>query len=183
MSPTIELAAAVSESLFGSDHLDEKEREMLGKEYEFVNGKPEARKMGSLRHGGVGSRLLIKLGVHVEANNLGGVYGAVTTYLIGGNDRFDGAADRYHQRLLCQRRDAGADGHARLFRPAAATTRSDSGRQVSSYCFGLGPDLTPFRYKLVRNSAACSEFRLRIASIAISAFFISIFRTIPSLSS
>jgi len=87
MSPTIERATAVSEALFENGLSDEKEREMLGKEYEFVNGKPEARKMGSSKHGGVGSRLIVKLGAYVEANNLGGVYGADTTYLIGENDR------------------------------------------------------------------------------------------------
>ena len=109
MSATIERAAAASEPLFGNGYLDEKEREMLGKEFEFVNGKPEARKMGSSRHGGVGSRLLIKLGAYVEARNLGGVYGADTTYLIGENDRLPdvfiatGAAIFYSclDRIIC----------------------------------------------------------------------------------
>lgn len=87
MSAMIERTAAAFEEIPGPLFFDEKEREMLGKEYEFVNGKPEARKMGSSRHGGVVSRLLIKLGVFVEANHLGGVYGADTTYLIGGSDR------------------------------------------------------------------------------------------------
>jgi Uma2 family endonuclease len=57
------------------------------KEYEIVNGQPEEKVMGGARHGGVGSRLIIRLGSYVEANLLGEVYGPDTTFKIGANDR------------------------------------------------------------------------------------------------
>jgi Uma2 family endonuclease len=57
------------------------------KEYEVIDGQPEEKEMGSARHGGVGTRLLIRLGAHVEAHDLGGVYGPDTTFQIGPNDR------------------------------------------------------------------------------------------------
>ena len=50
------------------------------KEYEIVNGIPEEKEMAGARHGGVGARLLIKLGIYIEKNNLGGIYGADTTF-------------------------------------------------------------------------------------------------------
>ncbi len=59
----------------------------LGKEYELVNGKPEEKEMAGARHGGVGSRLHRRLGVYVEENDLGEVYGPDTTFLIGENQR------------------------------------------------------------------------------------------------
>ena len=57
------------------------------KEYEIVNGRPEEKEMAGARHGGVGARLLIKLGIYIENNNLGGIYGADTTFKIGLNSR------------------------------------------------------------------------------------------------
>jgi hypothetical protein len=40
------------------------------KEYEIVAGQPEEKTMGGARHGGVGARLLVRLGSHVEAHQL-----------------------------------------------------------------------------------------------------------------
>lgn len=57
------------------------------KEYEIVDGQPVEKEMGGARHGGVGVRLIIRLGSHVEAHGLGGVYGPDTTFLIGHNER------------------------------------------------------------------------------------------------
>ncbi len=57
------------------------------KEYEIVDGQPQEKTMAGARHGGVGVRLIIRLGNHVEAHNLGGVYGPDTTFLIGENQR------------------------------------------------------------------------------------------------
>ena len=57
------------------------------KEYEIVNGIPEEKEMAGARHGGVGARLLIKLGIYIEKNNLGGIYGTDTTFKIGMNSR------------------------------------------------------------------------------------------------
>ncbi len=57
------------------------------KEYEIVNGIPEEKEMAGARHGGVGARLLIKLGIYIEKNNPGGIYGADTTFKIGLNSR------------------------------------------------------------------------------------------------
>jgi len=56
-------------------------------EYEFVDGHWEAKEMGSAKHGGVSTRLIIRLGGYVEANQLGGVYGPDTTFQIGQNER------------------------------------------------------------------------------------------------
>jgi Uma2 family endonuclease len=57
------------------------------KEYEIVDGRPVEKEMAGARHGGVGARLLIRMGTHVEAHQLGGVYGANTTFQIGQNQR------------------------------------------------------------------------------------------------
>ena len=57
------------------------------KEYEIVAGLPEEKNMGGARHGGVGTRLIIRLGNFVETNRLGGVYGPDTTFQVGDNER------------------------------------------------------------------------------------------------
>lgn len=57
------------------------------KEYEVVDGQPEEKVMGGARHGGVGARLIIELGMHVKTHRLGGVYGPDTTFQIGKNER------------------------------------------------------------------------------------------------
>jgi Uma2 family endonuclease len=56
-------------------------------EYEFVDGHWEAKEMGSSRHGGVSSRLLARMLMHVETNHLGGVYGPDTSFQVGHNER------------------------------------------------------------------------------------------------
>jgi len=88
MTPTIEMAAtpATNQALQKEFH-DEKERELFEKEYEMVNGDPEAIRMGSSRHSGVGTRLIIRMGAHVETNKLGAVYGPDATFQIGNKDR------------------------------------------------------------------------------------------------
>lgn len=62
------------------------------KEYEIVAGQPEEKEMGGARHGGVGARLLARLVNYVEAHQLGGVYGADTTFRIGDNERIPDVA-------------------------------------------------------------------------------------------
>jgi Uma2 family endonuclease len=62
------------------------------KEYELVDGQPEEKCMGGAKHGGVGVRLIIRLGSHVEANRLGGVYGPDTLFRIGKNSRMPDVA-------------------------------------------------------------------------------------------
>jgi Uma2 family endonuclease len=57
------------------------------KEYELVIGHPEEKQMGGARHGGIGARLLVRLGGYVEAHKLGAVYGPDTSYQIGPNER------------------------------------------------------------------------------------------------
>jgi Uma2 family endonuclease len=57
------------------------------KEYEIVAGQLEEKTMRGARHGGVGSRLTARLVTHVEAHQLGGVYGPDTTFQIGENQR------------------------------------------------------------------------------------------------
>jgi Uma2 family endonuclease len=68
------------------DQFDEVD-ELAEKIYELVDGKQEAKIMGSSRHGGVGTRLIIRLGGYVEAHNLGAVYGPDTTFQISSNER------------------------------------------------------------------------------------------------
>lgn len=57
------------------------------REYELVNGQWEVKEMGSMRHSGVGTRLIIELGLHVKLNQLGAVYGPDATFQIGRNER------------------------------------------------------------------------------------------------
>jgi Uma2 family endonuclease len=57
------------------------------KEYEIVAGQPEEKTMGGARHSGVGVRLIMRLASHVEAHQLGGVYGPDATFQIGENQR------------------------------------------------------------------------------------------------
>jgi Uma2 family endonuclease len=87
MSQTAEVAiAATTHQAFTEAFDGEKERELFWKEYELSDGR-EAIDMGSLRHSGVGTRLIIRMGSHVEANRLGAVYGPDATFLIGGKER------------------------------------------------------------------------------------------------
>ncbi|HEV8486468.1 MAG TPA: Uma2 family endonuclease [Blastocatellia bacterium] len=62
------------------------------KEYEIVDGHPEEKEMGGARHSGVGVRLITRLGLHVEAHRLGGVYGPDATFKIGQNERLPDVA-------------------------------------------------------------------------------------------
>ena len=62
------------------------------KEYEIVDGHPEEKEMGGARHGGVGVRLITRLGLHVETHRLGGVYGPDTTFRISQNERLPDVA-------------------------------------------------------------------------------------------
>jgi Uma2 family endonuclease len=62
------------------------------KEYEIVAGQPEEKAMGGARHGGIGARLLIRLGSYAEAHRLGGVYGPDTSFQIGPNERLPDVA-------------------------------------------------------------------------------------------
>ena len=68
------------------------------KAYEIVAGQPEEKDMGGARHGGIGARLLIRVGSYVEAHRLGGVYGPDTSFQISPNERLPDiafvAADR-----------------------------------------------------------------------------------------
>jgi Uma2 family endonuclease len=88
MTPASEMTATPATNLaFQREFDDEKERELFEKEYEMVNGQPEAREMGSSRHSGVGTRLVIRMGMHVENNKLGAVYGPDATFQIGKKER------------------------------------------------------------------------------------------------
>jgi Uma2 family endonuclease len=55
-------------------------------DYEIVNGQKEV-KMAGAKHGRIGAQLLIKLGIYLEQNPIGGVYISNTTFLIGKNER------------------------------------------------------------------------------------------------
>lgn len=66
--------------------------EDFDKKYEIVDGVPEAKEMGSSLHSGVGTRLIIEMGMHVKINKLGAVYGPDATFQIGDNDRLPDVA-------------------------------------------------------------------------------------------
>lgn len=68
-------------------------------DYEIVNGKPEAKEMASMKHGGTIIRLAVRLGMHVEASDLGGVYSPDTTFLIGQNQRLPDLAFVSNERM------------------------------------------------------------------------------------
>lgn len=88
MTPTIELArAAARAQVARKEFEDEKEYELFQKELELAGNNPEAVEMGSLMHSGVGTRLIIEMGMHVKTNKLGAVYGPDATFQIGGKDR------------------------------------------------------------------------------------------------
>jgi Uma2 family endonuclease len=54
--------------------------------YEIVDGQPEEKEMPGARHGGICTRLAIKLGMYLTANQLGELY-AETSFQIGANER------------------------------------------------------------------------------------------------
>jgi Uma2 family endonuclease len=62
------------------------------KEYEVVAGQPQEKITGGARHSGVGVRLIVRLGNHVEAHQLGGIYGPDATFQIGANQRIPDVA-------------------------------------------------------------------------------------------
>ncbi|MEP7338789.1 MAG: Uma2 family endonuclease [Acidobacteriota bacterium] len=68
-------------------------------EYELVNGQWEAKEMAGARHGGVMMRLGIRLGSYIEANDLGGIYGPDTTFMIGAEPRFPDVAVVFGDRI------------------------------------------------------------------------------------
>ncbi len=55
--------------------------------YEIVDGQLEEKPMAGARHGGVGVRLLAKMFMHVDARQLGGVYGPDTNFQVGNRER------------------------------------------------------------------------------------------------
>lgn len=75
MAPTTQIATGVALA------------EDADKIYELVEGQWEAKEMGTMRHSGVGTRLIIEMGMHVKLNKLGGVYGPDATFQIGSNER------------------------------------------------------------------------------------------------
>jgi Uma2 family endonuclease len=57
------------------------------KEYELVDGQLEEKPMGGARQGKIAVRLIARLEGHVEAHQLGSVYGPDTTFTVGTNQR------------------------------------------------------------------------------------------------
>lgn len=54
---------------------------------ESLDGEPEEKNMAGARHSGVGTRLIIKLGIYLEDNEIGAVYGPDATFKLGAKDR------------------------------------------------------------------------------------------------
>ena len=57
------------------------------KQIEYVDGSPEVKEMAGAKHSGVGTRLIIEMGIYIKANNLGRIYGPDATFAIGNNER------------------------------------------------------------------------------------------------
>lgn len=57
------------------------------KQIEIADGKIEVKEMAGAKSGGTAVRLIIEIGVYVEANKLGRVYGPDTTFTFGKNER------------------------------------------------------------------------------------------------
>lgn len=57
------------------------------KQYEYVNGHVEVKEMAGARHSRIGARLLARMLLYVEENNLGAVYGPDATFTIGERQR------------------------------------------------------------------------------------------------
>lgn len=55
--------------------------------YEIVDGQPVEKPMAGAKHGGVGARLSARMFLHVDAHQLGGVYGPDTNFAIGNRER------------------------------------------------------------------------------------------------
>ncbi|HMY75716.1 MAG TPA: Uma2 family endonuclease, partial [Blastocatellia bacterium] len=68
-------------------------------EYELVDGQLEAKEMAGMKHGGTIIRLAVRLGMHVEANDLGGVYSPDTTFMVGQNQRLPDLAFVSNERM------------------------------------------------------------------------------------
>jgi Uma2 family endonuclease len=72
------------------------------KEYEIVAGQPEEKTKGGARHSGVGTRLIARLVIHVEANQLGGVCCPDAIFQVGENQRIPDVAFVAATRLLVE---------------------------------------------------------------------------------
>lgn len=57
------------------------------KQFEYVNGHVEVKEMAGARHSRIGTRLIIKLGIYLETNSIGELYGPDATFTIGGRER------------------------------------------------------------------------------------------------
>ncbi|HEX9001139.1 MAG TPA: Uma2 family endonuclease [Blastocatellia bacterium] len=61
------------------------------KSYEIVSGKPEEKEMPGAAHGVISARITIKLGIYLESNKIGEVFGE-TNFHIGNNQRIPDVA-------------------------------------------------------------------------------------------
>lgn len=57
------------------------------KQFEYVNGHVEVKEMAGARHSRIGVRLISRMDLYVEENNLGAVYGPDATFTIGERQR------------------------------------------------------------------------------------------------
>ena len=57
------------------------------KQIEIVDGKVEIKNIPGLRASGVAARIAVQIGIYLEKNNIGELYGADATFTIGKNER------------------------------------------------------------------------------------------------
>jgi Uma2 family endonuclease len=57
------------------------------KQIEIVDGKVEIKDMPGLRSSGTAARIIVKIGIYLETNRIGELYGADATFTIGEDER------------------------------------------------------------------------------------------------
>lgn len=69
------------------------------KQIEIVDGEVEIKNMPGLRSSGVAARIIVKIGIYLEENNIGELYGADATFMIGENERMPGVSFVSNEKL------------------------------------------------------------------------------------
>lgn len=75
--------------------------------YEIVDGQPEEKAMPGARHGGIGARLLIELGLFLRTQPIGSCY-AETSFTVGSNERIPDVSFVAAERIPAEGEPVGA---------------------------------------------------------------------------
>ena len=69
------------------------------KQIEIVDGKVEIKDMPGLRSSGIAAKIIVKIGIYLEANRIGELYGADATFTIGEDERMPDVAFVSNEKL------------------------------------------------------------------------------------